>query len=90
MRKQGKFISYKNNKQVPVIARLYGKEIVLISNDEKATFITNFSLYQLRLMKKNTALVKDLIKKGLLKDDWSNSFDTKPTDDCCLGFPGGN
>ena len=88
LRKQGNFVTFRSNKQIPVIGRLYGKAINLITNDEKATFLDSFSLYQLRAS--NAYFVKTLLKKKKIKDDWNSGFDTKPSDDCCLAFPGGN
>jgi hypothetical protein len=88
LRKQSPFIYLKNMKQpVPVIARLFGKKIILVNNDKSASFVDNFSLYQLSQSK--VYQVDKAIKKGIIKSNWNSEMEIKPSGDCCLVFPGG-
>jgi hypothetical protein len=87
LRKQIPIISFVDNKPVPSIARLYGKKIILVSNDKSSSFISEFSLYQLRNRRAYTA--HEAVKLGILDQDWNGEFEASPTDDCCLVFPGG-
>jgi len=86
LRKQSKFITFVDDKPEPVIARLYGKNIILISNDAAARFIKDFSLYQLR--KSGAFIVSKLIKAGKINETWNSKFDVKPSEDCCIGLRG--
>jgi len=88
LRKQRPFIYLKNLiTPIPVIARLFGKKIVLVKNDKSASYVEEFSLYQLSQSK--IYQVDKAIKKGIVKNDWNINLEVKPSGDCCLVFPGG-
>jgi hypothetical protein len=88
LRAQAQMIYFFENKPKPVLARLYGKRIILVTNDKATAFIKDFSLYQAR--KKSAYFVEDALKLGKISAGWNKDFEWPTTPDCCLVFPGGN
>ena len=88
LRKEKPYIYYdKNNQPVPVIARLFGKKIILVKNDDSASFVKEFSLFQLR--KGNVQSVDKAIRNKIMESNWNSDFEVKPYDNCCIVYPGG-
>ena len=88
LRMSSPFIYFNKGNPTPVIARLFGKKIILVTNDKNTSFFKEFSLYQMRYAKKN--IVKNAIKEKKLNEDWNREVDMSALSDCCLTFPGGN
>lgn len=90
LRNQTPFIYFSSNskKSLNVLARLFGKKVILVTNDKVTHAIKEVSLYQ--YYNEGVYSVKGAIKRGLINNEWNNDLDIHPFDDCCLVFPGGN
>jgi len=88
---KGKYISYINNRPMPVIVSMRSKGILLVTDDKlvkddkKKDFFKTIDYISLRKSGAYTLRRATEIKK--LRDGWSDSLSTTPPLDCCIVMP---